>query len=262
MANNNLCFTLAFNLVSETQKAVENLYRQNDQCDFYHVITDCGFPLLEGDKIPEDIEEAKELNTIALKALAEKYGSGYVKIKNEGVSQNWTRMWEYFNPDDNDTMIGVEPDEIPIESGWIKCLGEVLRGDDDMGYAAPTLIDNKEVLKRSGYAKPKIVAGHNVLVMLGSVNYGILGIKGSLINKMGGIAEYHLTPIYGNIESVLLAAIKKYNMQWCILQDYYQIHTNVPILLRQWKNEIIFNVKERGQYSFEKWLSMKKNNEI
>lgn len=254
LMNKNLCFTLAFNLVSEVTDAVRRLYEQNKKEDFTHTIVDCEFPLLSGDRIPDNIEEAKDKNSQSLQQLADYYGSDYVKIKNEGVSQNWSAMYDHYKPDDSDVMTCVEPDEIPIESGWIKALGDVLRADVTMGYAAPTLIDHKELLKRTKYARLVQISGHNIYIMSGNVNYGLLAISGRLLNKMGSLAPHHATPIYGNIESVLLAALKKYSMRWGILKDYCQIHTNVPKLYRAWKDAQIFGADKNKQIPFEQWL--------
>lgn len=262
MANNNLCFTLAFNLVSETNSAVERLYAQNDRKDFFHTIFDCSFPLIEGDKIPDDISEAKELNSISLKSLAEKHGSDYQKIHNIGVSQNWQQVYQYYSPDDSDILVTCEPDEIQHEDGWINAIANVIRSNGNMGYVAPMLIDHKENLKKNRYAHLESINGYSVYVVSGNLNYGQIGISAAMLNKMGGMGVPKKMPVYGGIESVLLDAAAKQGVRWGILKDYTQTHTNVPILLRQWKNEIIFNINERGQYSFEKWLSMKKSGEI
>lgn len=263
MANNNLCFTLAFNLVSETEKAVENLYRQNDRDDFKHYIVDCGFPLLIGNEIPSDIEEAKSINTAELKYLAERYGSQYFKIKNKGVSQNWQQVYDYLNPDDSDMMCCVEPDEEPIESGWIKALSDVLKADRSMGYCVPLLIDNKKFLEKSRYAQLEKVAGHDVYIMSGNINYGLLAVSGTLMNKMKGMPIPKITPIYGNIEGALLEGIRENKMRWGVLKNYTQVHTNVPMLYREWKNDLIFGkYKNEKQIPFEDWLILKRENKL
>lgn len=255
--NRNLCFTLSFNLISETEGAVKRLYEQNDRNDFDHWIVDCDWPLIEGDKIPDDLDVAKATNTQSLKHIADKYGSGYIKINNEGVSQNWTQVYNVLKPDDTDVMTCVEPDEEAIEHHWIKALGDVLRSpQDNFGYGAPTLADNKDVLKRSRYAELMKVAGHNIYLMRGSVNYGLLSISGRLLNRMGGVPVPKITEIYGNIESPLLQEIKKYNMQWFILKDFYQIHTNIPKLYRAWKDDCIFGKFKDKQIHFEEWLKI------
>ena len=71
----NIVHTLAYNLVSETEKALENLYRLNDRKDFEHYLVDLDYPTELTDVIPDDIGEAKKRNTEKLKALAAKYGS-------------------------------------------------------------------------------------------------------------------------------------------------------------------------------------------
>lgn len=260
--NQNLVFTLGFNLVSEIRQAVERLYKQNDKKEFTHLLVDCGFPLLNGDEIPENIAEAKAINSWELQKLANECGSDYLKIKNEGVSQNWSSVYNHFKPEDSDVMITCEPDEIQHEDGWVASLGEVLQMDKSMGYASPTLVDHIERLRTSRYAHLKKIGKYNVYIMSGGINYGQVAISGRLLNKMRGVPVPSITPIYGNIESVLSAQSKKYNMTFGVLKDYTQTHTNVPILYRKYKDEIIFNIDARGQYSFEKWLNMKINGEL
>lgn len=263
MANNNLVFSLCFNLVSEAENAVKQLYRQNNPDDFRHTIVDCGFPLREGDKIPEDIEEAKDDNTILLKALAQAYGSEYLRIENKGVSQNWTAVYEHYMPDDSDAMTCCDVDEIPIESGWVKALGDVIRADKTMGYCAPLLIDNKKALEKSKHVKLEVVKGYNVWRMSGSCNYGLLSVSGLLMNKMKGMPIPKITPIYGNIEWALLEGIKEHGMWWGVLKDYTQAHTNVPLLYREWKNDLIFGkYKNEKQIPFEDWLILKRENKL
>lgn len=255
----NLVFTLAYNLVSETEAAVKRLYDQNDRGEFTHTIYDCGFPLLEGDKIPENIEEAKVINSQSLKELAVRHGSFYVKISNIGVSQNWTQAYNHFGIEDDDIMITCEPDEIQNEDGWVKAMCDVLRADESVAYCAPTLFDHIELLKTSPYAIEKDIAGYKIYMMFGNINYGQIAIKGSFLNKMGGVPVPDGMSIYGGLETPLHDALAKFGMRWGILKDFTQHHTNVPKLLRDWKDVSIFRLAEIGrQMPFEEYLGLRK----
>src|SRR4030042_1523045 len=100
----NYVFTLCFNLVSEVEKTVRPLYENNR--DFIHVIVDCGFPI-EEDVIPDNFEIVKKRNTERLRDLCPKYGSTYLKIQNEGVSQNWNAVKKWLRLQDQDCLIGL-----------------------------------------------------------------------------------------------------------------------------------------------------------
>jgi hypothetical protein len=125
----NYLHTLCWNLVSEVEKAVKLLYELNDPKDFKHVIVDLGFPL-ESDEIPLDIKKSKRNNTKRLRELAERYGSMYMKTQNEGVSQNWTQVYNTLGIKDNDCLICADPDEHPLNEGWVKAIGDVLKSDE------------------------------------------------------------------------------------------------------------------------------------
>lgn len=252
--------TLCYNLFSECQKATEGLYRQNEGTKFKHIIADCGFPLIQGDVIPDDIEDAKEKNSESLRSLANRFGSEYLKIQNDGVSQNHTQVWHYLNPSDKDSYITACPDEIQVEDGWLQAMDDVLT---ELGYCAPHLTEHTELLANSPHTKIETINGREVYVMLGSINYGTVGVSCRMMNAMGGIAYPSNMPIYGGIESVLIHESQRLKERWGLLKDFRTNHTdyekgtpNTSKWLRLWKNEIIFG--KRGQMPFEDFLKEQK----
>ena len=251
--------TLCYNLFSECQKATERLYKQNEGTKFKHILADCGFPLIT-DTIPDDIEEAKEKNTECLKSLAHRFGSEYLKINNEGVSQNHTQVWFHLNPNDEDSYITACPDEAQVEDGWLQAMDDVLK---ELGYCAPHLTEHTELLANSPHAKKETINGREVYVMLGNINYGTLGVSCRMMNAMGGIAYPSNMPIYGGIESILIHESKRLKERWGLLKDFRTEHTDfekgnigTSSLLRSWKNTIIFG--KRGQMPFDIWLQEEK----
>lgn len=251
----NLTFTLAFNLVSEVAESIERLYQQN--ANFHHLIVDCGFPLT-ADELPDDIEKAKKQNTGALIALSYKYNCDYLKIKNEGVSQNWNQIFEYLNPDDDDIILCADADEQPVENGWVQAICDVLRSSPDIGYCASLLTDAKPILDDK--IPVVTVGGHRVYDMgYASINYGLVGIKASFIRKTGGVPVPGDMNIYGGLEAMLLQNLRQQKMKWHILCDFTHVHTNNCKLYRQWKDQIIFSEALEGkpQTTFEKWLMSK-----
>ncbi len=262
--NRNIVFSLCFNLVSEVAESMRLLYEQNDKRDFEMFVIDLGFPIEgRGDEIPKDIQFVKNNNTVALKKLAEQYGAHYLRMMNVGVSQNHTSFYKYIKPDDSDVILTSDCDEIANEGGWIRACAETLRGDGNLGYVAPLLVDAIPILENNPHAVLQEVAGHKVYYMNGNINYSQIAYSGRFLNKMGGVPYLQSAPIYGYLESALHQHLEKHKMKWGVLKDYTTVHTNNPPLYRSWKDACIFSEEFKGnQISFEEWLILKKWNKI
>lgn len=253
-------YTLAFNLFSETQNAVHRLFEQNDRREFKHYICDLGFPLLSGDVIPPDIEDAKRINTECLKQLAEETGSTYIKLENRGVSQNTGQLFRHIQPKDGDVLVSCEPDEIQNEAGWVHALASVLEADKNMGYCAPMLVEHDKILANTPHAKLETIGGQEIYVMSGNINFGQVGFSASFLNKIGGVPYLPNMPIYGGLEAAIKYHLDQLGMKWGLLKNYTTTHTNVPPLYRAWKDAIIYNPQDfGGQISFEDWLNRKRD---
>lgn len=259
--NKNYCFTLAYNLVSETEKAVQLLYEQNDKKDFEHIIVDLGFPLEEPNDIPEDMCKAKEKNSQALKLLAEKYGSSYMKMENEGVTKNWTKIYEHFKPDDTDMLIGIDPDERPLHKGYIKRMSEICREDETISMCSLTITVQANMMDQFACEK-KIIAGSDVYVMNGILNWALMGISGRFLNKTGGLYPTKGYPIYGFMEAELYKRMTEHDMPWCMLPEHQVEHTYCSQLLADWKAHIVWRVEELGQITFDDYLILRKHSRI
>lgn len=253
--------TLTFNLVSEVQKACERLYEQNEGTKFTHLICDLSFPLLTGNEIPEDLEEAKKSNSEALRFLAARFGAKYVKMPNIGVSQNWSQVIEYLKPTNEDYLVSCEPDEVQNENGWVQAMVNALKGG--LAYCAPMLVEHKELLANNPNSTLTTIGGEEVYVIQGNINYGQISFSGEFLNLIGGIPAPSTMPIYGGIESVLHAMVNRFDRQWGLLKNYTTTHTdyekgtpNTSKLLREWKNWCVF--KSGGkQIQFDEWLIKK-----
>lgn len=259
--NKNYCFTLAYNLVSETEKAVQLLYEQNDKKDFEHIIVDLGFPLEEPNDIPDDMCKAKERNSRALKFLANKYGSEYIKMENEGVSQNWTKMYRHFKPDDTDMLIGIDPDERPLHNGWIKRMAEICRADETISMCSLTITVQKDMMEQFACEK-KEIAGADAYVMNGLLNWALIGISGRFLNIIKEMPVPKTYPKYGHIESVLYPLMVTHEMPWCMLPEHQVEHTTCSQLLADWKAHIVWRVEELGQLTFDDYLILRKHSRI
>lgn len=268
----NYVHTLAYNLTTEVEKATKLLYEQND--DFTHYIVDLGFPLIK-DEVPQSFANAKKYNSQELKRIAREYGSEYVKMDNVGVSQNWDAVFKMLNMDDDDILIGADPDERPLNKGWVKAMGEVLR----TGYGLTSLMMVDHIPLMAKY-KPKqvgivnVIDGKNV-----NLNWALIGMSGKFLKAMGEVPVPKGAERYGWIESVVKIGLERHGFSWCVLPDYRVRHTDYARdprhffmdpdraevydpessrLLREWKNSMVFQIKELGQMSFEDYLTMKK----
>jgi len=261
----NLVQTLCWNVVSEIEEAVRQLYEMNDKKDFQHILCDLEFPLLKADEIPSDFKKAINENTESLKALASKYGSTYIKFKNVGVSQNYGTIVKFAKMQDNDVLISCDSDERvdPKCRGWVKAFGDVIRADKKYGFAGLIMQEQFAEFNSTNSVKRK-VGGYNVIDVNGLSMIACIGISGKFINQMGGVPYPKDWKIYGNLEHALLVHAEELGYKWCMLQDYIVKHPNTDgTLLREWKNSIVF-----GQFAAEKqipfvdWLQLKAENKV
>ncbi len=261
----NYVHTLAYNLVSETEKSVKLLYELNDKASFKHVIVDLGFPLEEGNVIPDDIEQSKRNNTKKLKALAKKYGSLYYKTENVGVSQNWTAAYKYCKLNANDVLIGLDPDEHTQCKGWVAAMAALLRSKHKIGLAI--LSTAKQVRQQRG--KAISASGYKGVIPRGFYAWALIGFRGDFIEAMGGkIPVPKNAERYGWIENEVTKALTKTKFNCCLLPDYTVKHTDYTLksegsskLLREWKNLIVHQIKKYGQPSLDEYLVRKRKGE-
>lgn len=253
-------FTLGYNLVSEIAKTTKLLYEQNNRDHFHHIIVDLGFPMVEQGKIPDDFGVAKFNNTLSLMHLAQMYGSEYLSFPNVGVSQNWTRVCKHINPKDDDVLIGADPDERPLNEGWVKAMADVLKGST--GMATLMCPDQPEVAAKVSMVRN--ISGHKVLFPA-SRNYcwALIGISGRFFNALKEIPFPSGAARYGWIETALYPKFSQLGFDWCALPEYLVNHTvwDGPSLLQDWKYYITNNIKN-GQISFEDYLTMRKEGRL
>lgn len=257
----NYVHTLCWNLPWEVKEATKSLYELNDRKDFIHIIVDLGFPLV-ADMVPDDIEETKQFQSQLLKGVAKSFGSVYLELENIGVSQNWTSVYDYLVREhgftDDDNLICADPDERPEREGWVKAIGDVLQGDHKIGWACMIMPEQRKILNRTN-TEETVINDISVWKVLGSVNWAQGGFSGRFLSEEGGVPYIEEMPIYGGIEQASILVMDELGYEWRILPDYVVEHTdydkgtaNASRLLRQWKNDIIFNLKK--QITFEEWL--------
>ncbi|HNY52926.1 MAG TPA: hypothetical protein PK727_04720 [Bacteroidales bacterium] len=259
----NICHTLAYNLPGEVLKTTKLLYEQNARSDFEHIIIDLGFPMEDIDVIPRDFDEAKRRNSARLKEICNRFGSAYARRENIGVSQNWTQAYNMVAPlDDWDVLIGTDPDEHPLNPGWVKAMCDTMR-IQELDIVALSVPGQNEYIEGKLKCNAKMAGTTRVYVPDDPVNWALIGISGRLLKNMGYVPFPSAARRYGWIEGALLSAMDHFEMRWGVLPDYSCNHTiwhmGDPIpLFQQWKYYIVNNVGKQAQISFEEFLEMKK----
>lgn len=264
----NLCFTLAYNLPSEVKKVTDLLYELNPCGTFEHLIVDLGFPLVQGDQIPNSIYGAKEINSKELKFIADTHGSDYVRLENIGVSQNWTQVYNYLKPTDDDILIGCDPDEHPLNKGWVKTMGDVIR-EGGFGMASLMMTDHLEIIRNFPKSEMWFGGARVYILPENALNWALIGVSGKFFNIIKEMPYPPQAQRYGWIEGSLVPKLKEAGMRCAFLADCKVKHTDFELgdpgtssLLREWKNQIIFNIHQYGQMSFENFLMMRKEGRI
>lgn len=247
-----LVHTLSYNTTDEMAEATRLLYEKNNNQDFTHTIVDLGFPLEHGNVFPKSIDESVSNNTKTLKSMCDEYGSEYVRLKNVGVSQNWSAIVSHFKPTDNDIVIGADPDERVYEEDWVNAIANVLRCNDKIGVVSLMIPDHEAILTPDKY-KEVFIGGERVWFIKGNLNWGLIGISGRFLNLIGEIPYPKNAPIYGWLEDELIKLLNKHEMKWVVLPDYKEHHTENNPIYRLWKNYCVHHVS-KGQKDFTDWL--------
>lgn len=236
-------FTLSYNLSTEVERATGLLKKLNPSC--HHTIVDVGFPIIHGETIGH-IPSNKSYNTKELKRIAGYYKSDYVKIENQGVSQNWMSVAKELNVQDDDVLICCDPDEVPLNEGWVDAIGDTVTS----GYGVASLVmkAHMDILRQNNTTR-KEINGRRVWEVQGVINWILIGVSGKLINDIG-IPHPVKMGIYGGIEWAMLDSMRgKYS--WAVLPDYLCDHTDNTFLYRKWKDDILHIPP---QIPFEEWL--------
>lgn len=253
----NIAFSLAFNLVSEAEKTMKRIYTQNDKEYFTHTLIDLGFPLLEGDKIPDDIESAKRLNTDALKELADRCGSEYLQLPNVGVQPNHTAFYKHIKVADTDVLVSADLDEVTLTDNWIRSMCRVCR-NSNIALASLMQIDVEPQMKPEWYDEV-FVEGERVWIMKGLLNWAQIAFKGEFLNKIDCALPFpEEAKVYGFIEG-LAKQFFPLGYNWCILPDSKVEHTDLVPLYREWKDYIVLQNAHLPQIHFEQWLEFKRD---
>jgi hypothetical protein len=263
----NYVHTLSYNLPSETEKACASLYSLNNNSDFKHYVIDLGFPLVDGDELPKNIQKAKDANTEKLKNVCRKFGSTYIKIPNIGVSQNWEQVWKHLQMKPKDVLIGADPDERPMQKDWVYAMGEINRLDR-IGLTSLMVEAHVPMLTKMN-KREFIHEGIRYFTIETAINWGLIGMTGEWMTAIKTIPYPKNATKYGWIEFEMYPMFKQKGFKWVILPDFVVSHTDWELnsqgssrILRQWKNTIVHKLTEvtkayGHQISLEEYIKLR-----
>ena len=256
--------TLGYNIPDLIEEATESLRKKNKGFDYTHVIADLGYPLNNGRAtwadVPQHIEISKKNNLYSNAQIASSYGSDLVKFNNRGVSGNWTTIANLYEIKDGDVLIGADPDERPMDNGWVKAMSEVMRGDPNIAICSLML---PELMALEGFYEnyilgEQIINGHRVWYGKNMCQWALIGISGRFISRVGRVPSPEIAPLYGWIETACDAFMKMHGMSWVMLPDFRVQHIASSPLAQEWKNFVVTeDAMNAGQVDFETWLREK-----
>ena len=135
--------TLGYNIPTLIDEATESLFNLNPERNFTHVIADLGYPLGQyretWDIVPQFIPINKRKNAISIIDTATLHKSDCVRIPNRGVSGNWTQIAYLYDIGRGDVLIGADPDERPMDAGWVDAMAKVMQGDSSIAIVSLVL---------------------------------------------------------------------------------------------------------------------------
>lgn len=256
--------TLGYNIPTLIEECTESLRSLNEGFEYTHVIADLGYPLQDGrdnwEKKHLYYNEVKFHNLNSNACTAIENDSDLVRFNNKGVSGNWTTIAKLYDVKDGDVLIGADPDERPMDKGWVKAMSEVMQADKDIAICSLML---PELMALEGFFENYILAermlnGHRVWYGKSMCQWALIAISGRFIEKAGGVPAPNVAPIYGWIENACGALMHHYGMTWVMLPDYRVQHIASSPLAQEWKNEMVTEAgMNAGQIDFETWLERK-----
>lgn len=223
-----------------------------------HYVLDIGFPI-RGDF--NGVYDNKNWNSNDILYHCYSNGWNYLKpARNRGVSQNWDFAFREMEVGLDDVIIGIEPDEVALNDGWVQAMADVIGADRKMALCSLNTDGHQQMINEGGLAGHReTIGGVSVFVVDGLSNWAMIGFNGTFLHRMGGIPTPKGANIYGHIESACYPYIKEAGYRWCILLDYFCEHIESEPLYREWKTSVTSGkYANKEQIQFDDWLKKEK----
>lgn len=236
--------TLGFNRTENILNAYHKFHHTNPGFKYdNYAIVDLGFP--DFGNLP---------TIVSLAPLSVDFGFTLLKpSKNRGVSDNWNwTAWE-LGIEDDDILIGMDPDSDPVNPNWAKAIVDVMKMDQSIAYlglsrsSGPVLKTEADESNRKYTIK--MIGVHKVRFYTDMIAWPMGAFRGSFIRK-GGIVQGRKH--YGYIEHESAKKMDELGMRWAMLDEYFDnTQSKGSEKYSQWKVE---QAQNRTDLDFKEWM--------
>lgn len=236
--------TLCFNRPEVVRNSIQRLNKTQKTDGFEKYLIDVSFP------IPD-----KTHNTIELATMANQFGYKLLKpAYNRGVARNWMWAVEELELNNNDVIIGMDPDSEPIDNGWADALVDVLTGGQKIAYCGLTRVsppglatevdESKIIYSRS------VINTRKVRHYSQPIGWPMGGFSAGFVRERG---IWQPRSRYGFIEHETIRNMGDW--KWVMLDEFRdQTSDRGETIYRDWKVE---QAQGKTDLDFEAWLKDK-----
>ena len=186
--------------------------------------------------------------------MANKYGSKYVQLPNVSVLHNWFNIAKHIGLNNDDVLIGADPDERTQDYGWVDAMADISR----KGFSVVAISMNKQ---QKYFKNIRDIDGYRVAVNV-PTNRIIMGWSGKFMNDVLSGESISIKKLYGFTETFIMKKSKELGYDWAHLPGYIAEHTDytnghegTSRLLREWKDLNVSKILTGGQISFDEFLT-------
>lgn len=198
---------------------------------------------------------SKDESAAYVKKLAELYGWGFHSMPNKGVAGNWTQAFDYFNPADDDVIVGFDPDCRMRPKGWLKAIAEVNAAHPEHPCVIPSRTYHDEKWCYEGHGRT-IYTDEKTGYRLGKYRQLIAWSLGShrcdwlrFLRSKGPFGSYNA--LYGYSEHWQYDQLLAHGKSWVELVDFYDDHLCSDAVYSEWKTA---SAGKSTTLTFEDWL--------
>lgn len=160
-------------------------------------------------------------NQVVLKELAKQHNATLLDAgKNLGLHDGFNFVVDKIKPNDNDILIGYDPDSLPLQYGWDMALVRAIDGDPTGRAIWSSLMNprSKRDIMERGYEKRKSDGYIEIWETKLPVTNSICAFKAGWLKSIGGLQEH--SKYYGHLESCMYEKIDKKKNGWVFLPGW------------------------------------------
>lgn len=208
--------TLCFNNPAVVAASLDRFYqtRNPDLILKQHLLIDQHYPL-----------PSKDETRRAVQAVADRHGCRVLRPeRNLGLHDGWNWACSHLDLQDDDILIGYDPDSWPLTPGWDMALVTALSKDRRAGWASLTNVRSRRELEQKSCFEERVTDGYLRVwsTRLPVVN-SVCAWKWGFLRKCGGLWEPKA--YYGHLETWLFDRLKEQALDWVFLVDWTEDDT-------------------------------------